>query len=144
MTMRHRFPILITALGSLLLLPFGVSRKSAVAQIRDGKLHVQFGPMFDQTFELAEIEAVEKSRWPLWAGIGLRTNFRGAVGLVGGYRNIILIRFKKPQEVRMFVIGATCERLYLSMEEPETFIGAIEEHLAATPPAPAPEPVMAL
>ncbi len=140
MTMRHRFPILITAFGSLMLLPFGVSRRSAAAQLRDGKLHVQFGPMFDQTFELGEIEAVEKSRWPLWAGIGPRTNFRGAVGLVGGYRNIVAIRFKQPQEVRMFVISTTCETLYLSMEHPEAFIEAVEEHLT---PAPAPEPVMA-
>lgn len=141
MTVRHRFPILVSGLGSLMLLPFGVTRRSAVAQLRDGKLHVQFGPMFDQTFGLDEIEAVEASHWPVWAGIGPRLNFRGAVGLIGAYRNVVQVTFKEPQDVRMFVIPASCERLYLSLEEPDAFIEALEEHLA---PVPVPEPVLAV
>jgi hypothetical protein len=142
MTTRHRFPILITGLGSVLLLPFGVSRRQAVVQVRDGKMHVQFGPMFDHTFSLEEVAGAERATWPLWAGIGPRANLRGAVGLVGAYRNVVRVTFKKPQSVRLFVVPVTCQRLYLSLEDPEGFIEAIEGHLEATA-RPEPEPVPA-
>lgn len=139
MTTRHRFPILITGLGSALLMPFGVSRRQASVQIRDGKMHVQFGPMFDHSFDLDEVDSVGRATWPVWAGIGPRTNLRGAVGLVGAYRNIVRVTFKEPQRVRLFVVPVTCERLYVSLEDPDGFIEAVEEHLAS-PGRPAPEP----
>lgn len=130
MTMRHRFPILISRLGALLLLPFGVSRQHAVIQLRDGKMRVEFGPMFDETFDLEAVEGVERASWPIWAGIGPRTNLRGAVGLVGAYSNIVRVRFKEPQRVRLFMVPVTCQRLYVSLEDAHAFTDALEQHLA--------------
>ncbi len=144
MTTRHRFPILITGLGSALLLPFGVSRREALVQLRDGKMRVEFGPMFDHTFALKEIAGADRATWPLWAGIGPRTNLRGAVGLVGAYRNIVRITFRTPQRVRLFVVPVSCERLYLSLEDPDGFIEAIRGHLEALEERePEPEPIPA-
>lgn len=129
MTMRHRFPILISNLGAFLLLPFGVSRRQAVIHLRDGKMRVEFGPMFDETFDLEAVEGVETASWPIWAGIGPRTNLRGAVGLVGAYRNIVRVRFKEPQRVRLFMVPVSCQRLYVSLEDPHGFTDALEQHL---------------
>jgi len=84
-TKGHRFQILITQFSRLLMIPFGVTRSRVYAQVQDGQLRVRFGPMFDERIPLDSIETAEVSRWPRWAGVEPRTNFRGAVGLVGSY-----------------------------------------------------------
>jgi hypothetical protein len=125
MTVRtQRFPILISPLWRYLLLPFGATAERSFAALKDGKLRVRFGRLFDHTFSLEEIESVSLGHWPVWAGVGWRANFRGTVGLIGTYVNIVEITFKEPQRVRM-LIPVRCERLYLSLEEPQDFISAV-------------------
>jgi hypothetical protein len=85
------------------------------------------------------VDAASPSHWPVWAGIGWRTNFRGTVGLIGTYVNIVEVRFKESKRVRMLLPSA-CRRLYLSLEEPGEFIAALRK---AAEPAPRREPVAA-
>jgi len=122
---RQRFPMLIGTLGRVLLIPFGVTRQRAFVEIREDELHVRFGPVFDHRFPLSEIEEAVPAVWPFWAGIGPRANFGGAVGMVGAYANTVMMRFKTPQEVRLFVIPVSCQRLYVSLEDPEAFMAAL-------------------
>jgi len=119
-----RFPILISPFWRPLLLLFGATGGRSFAQIEDGELRVRFGFLFDHRFPLAQIETVIPSRWPLWAGIGWRTTFRGTVGLIGTYVNIVEIRFKERQRVRM-VLPLSCRRLCLSMADPQAFVAAL-------------------
>lgn len=132
-----RFPILISPLWRLLLLPFGGTPRRSFAEVEDGQLHVRFGWLFDHRFPLADVEAASPSHWPVWAGVGWRTSFRGTVGLIGTYVNIVEVRFKKPQRVRMLV-PMTCRRLYLSLEEPRDFVAAVHAAAAQAPTDPAP------
>jgi len=131
----HRFPILITQLSQPLMIPFGVTRRRAFAQVQDGKLHVCFGPMFDERIPLDNIEAAEVSRWPRWAGVGPRTDFRGRIGLVGSYSNTVKLTLKKPVDVHLFVLPVTCHKLYLSLEDPDAFAQEISKPGAARPEA---------
>jgi len=121
-----RFPILISPLWRYLLLPFGATAARSFAEIKDGELHVRFGRLFDHCFPLEEVESVSLGHWPVWAGIGWRTNFRGSVGLIGTYVNTVEVRFKEPQRVRLLV-RVRCERLYLSVEDPHAFISAVSK-----------------
>jgi hypothetical protein len=121
-----RFPILISPLWRPLLLPFGGTPGRAFAEVGDGQLHVRMGCLFSERFLLADVEAASPSHWPVWAGVGWRTSFRGTVGLIGTYVNIVEVRFKEPQRVRMF-LPMTCRRLYLSLEEPRDFIAALRQ-----------------
>jgi len=134
-TKGHRFPILITRVSQLLLIPFGVTRNRAFAQLHDGELRIRFGPMFDERIPMANIKAGELAKWPRWAGVGPRTNFRGAVGLVGAYGDVVRLTLKKPINVHLFVFPVSCDRLYLSFEHPEAFLREIgkapAEHHAA-------------
>jgi hypothetical protein len=132
-THRHHFTFRVSNLGQVLLVPYGVGREKAFVEIRGDKLHVRFGPMFDERFPLSEIEDVAPAHWPLWAGLGPRTNFRGAVGLVGSYSGTVRVRFKSPQDVRLFVAPVKCDRLYLSLEHPDDFATAIGEAREETP-----------
>lgn len=120
------FPILISPFWRPLLLPFGGSPERSYAELEDGTLHVRFGWLFDQRFPLEEVEAASPSHWPVWAGIGWRTNFAGTVGLIGTYVNIVEVRFREPQRVRM-LLPTRCSRLYVSLEEPREFIATLRE-----------------
>jgi hypothetical protein len=130
-TKGHRFPILITEFSQLLMVPFGVTRRRAFAQTHEDELHVRFGPMFDEHVPLKNIKAAELAKWPRWAGVGPRTNFRGSVGLVGSYGNIVKLTFKKPIQVHLFVVPVSCEKLYLSLEHPEAFLKELGKGPAA-------------
>lgn len=123
-----RFPILISPLWRYLLLPFGATPARSFAELKDGELHVRFGRLFDHRFPLEEVESVSLGHWPVWAGVGWRTNFRGSVGLIGTYVNTVEVRFKEPQRVRLLV-PVRCERLYLSVEDPHDFISAVVRRL---------------
>ena len=129
----HRFPILITQFARVLMIPFGVSRRRAFAQLHDGELHVRFGPMFDERIPLDNIEAAEVSRWPRSAGVGPRTDFRGRVGLVGSYSNIVRLTLKEPMAVHLFVLPVACRKLYMSLEDPEAFVQEIRKPRAKRP-----------
>lgn len=121
----HRFQILITQLSQTLMIPFGVTRRQAYAQIQDDKLHIRFGPMFNERVRIQNIASAEMAHWPRWAGVGLRTNLRGSVGLVGSVGNTVKLTLKEPQPVHLFLFPAKCERLYMSLEDPEGFLEAI-------------------
>jgi hypothetical protein len=129
-----RFPILMSPLWRPLLLPFGGTSQRSYAELEDGTLHVRFGWLFDHRFPLDQVEAASPSHWPLWAGIGWRTNFRGTVGLIGTYVNTVEVRFKEPQRVRM-LLPAPCRRLFLSLEDPHDFIAALGEATSMDAPA---------
>ena len=118
----HRFPILITQLSQVLMIPFGVTRRRAFAQLQDGVLHVRFGPMFDERIPLDNVQKAEASKWPRWAGVGPRTDFRGRIGLVGSYSNAVKLTLKKPMDVHLFVLPVTCRQLYMSLEDPDRFV----------------------
>ncbi len=124
-----RFPILMSPLWRPFLLPFGGTPARSYVELEDGALHVRFGWMFEHRFPLSEVEAASPSHWPVWAGIGWRTNFRGTVGLIGTYVNIVEVRLKEPQRVRM-PIPASCRRLYLSLADPREFIAALRKAMA--------------
>lgn len=125
-----RFPILISPLWRLLLVPFGGIPGRSFAELENGQLHVRFGWLFDQRFPLAQVEAASPSYWPVWGGIGWRTNFRGTVGLIGTYVNIVEVRFRQAQCVRM-LLPITCRRLYISLEEPRNFVAALQAAITA-------------
>ena len=126
----QRFPILISPLWRPLLWPFGATADRAYVDIEDGEIHVRFGRLFEHRFPVDEVEGVGPAHWPLWAGVGWRTNFRGTVGLIGTYVSIVEVRFKETQRVRM-LLPVPCKRLVLSVEEPREFIAALSQHRRA-------------
>ncbi len=134
-----RFPILMSPLWRPFLLPFGGTPERSYVELEDGALHVRFGWLFDHRFPLSQVEAASPSHWPVWAGIGWRTNFRGTVGLIGTYVRIVEVRFREPQRVRL-LLPTRCQRLYLSLEEPREFIAALGK---ATATGAAAQPVAA-
>ncbi len=125
-----RFPILVSPIWKPFLLPFGVTEERSYVEIDDGELRVRFG-WFGHTFALDQIESAGREDWPLWGGIGWRTNFVGTVGLIGTYVNVVKIDFKEGQRVRM-VLPLSCARLYVSVGNPQTLVATLSEYGATT------------
>ena len=126
MSTTKRFALAISPLWRPALFLVGVTPKRSFIEIGEEDLQVSFGGL-EYHFPLDAVEDVTLSRWPLWAGIGARTNFRGAVGLVGTYVNVVKITFAKPQQLRLLV-RTNCKELFLSVEEPHAFIAALKKH----------------
>jgi hypothetical protein len=124
-----RFPVLIRGRWWPLLMPFGVTQERAFVQVGERELRVCFGPLFDYRFPLEAVERVAPARWPFWAGIGPRVDFRGTVAFVGAYEKTVEVRFKERQRVRM-IVPVPCQRLVLSLEDPEGFIAALARRTA--------------
>jgi hypothetical protein len=120
-----RFNILISPLWRPFLALLGGTADRSYAEIDGGELVVRFG-WFRHRFPLSEIEGASPSHWSILGGIGWRTNFRDTIGLIGTYVNVVEVRFKRPQRVRM-LLPVNCGRLYLSIEEPRDFIAALGE-----------------
>lgn len=129
MTTTKRFALAISPVWRPALLVLGVTPKRSYIEIGEEDAHVCFGRL-EYYFPLEAVENVALSNWPLWAGIGARTNFRGTVGLVGTYVNVVKITFKEPQQMRLLVRTA-CKQLFLSVEEPHAFIAALKKHAPA-------------
>jgi len=123
----HKFPMALSPVWRPLLWPIGVTGESAFAEISDGDFHVYFGRFFNYHFPVEEVEKVELGHWPVWAGIGARTNFRGTVGLIGTYVNVVEVVFKEPQRIRM-VVPVRCKRLFFSVEDPHAFVSAFRKY----------------
>jgi hypothetical protein len=123
----HKFPMALSPVWRPLLWPIGVTGEMAFAEVSEGDFHVRFGRFFDYHFPIEEVDEVAVGRWPVWAGVGARTNFRGTVGLIGTYVNVVEIVFKKPQRIRM-VVPVSCKRLFLSVEDPHAFVAAFRKY----------------
>lgn len=117
-------------LRPLLLLVGLTTDANSYAVIEGERLRVRFGWFFNQTFALTVIEGVAPMRWPWYYGLGWRTNLRGLVGVVASMRGVVQIRFRQRQRVGIIpLVKLRCDRLAVSLEEPETFMAALNEAL---------------
>ena len=57
------------------LVPFGAGRARRFADLEDQSLHVRLGWLFNDTIDLAAVDAVERSRWSLYLGLGCCLGF---------------------------------------------------------------------
>jgi hypothetical protein len=125
MTTTKRFAMAISPVWRPGLLVLGVTPKRSFIEVTEDDVYVCYGRL-EYHFPREAVEDVQLSHWPLWAGIGARTNFRGAIGLVGTYVNVVKITFKEPQQLRM-LLRTKCKELFLSLEEPHAFMTALKK-----------------
>jgi len=126
----HKFSMALSPVWRPLLWPLGVTGDSAFAEVSEDDFHVRFGRFFDYHFPVEKVEKVTPARWPVWAGVGARTNFRDTVGLIGTYVNVVEVVFTEPQRIRLGV-PVRCRRLFFSIEDPHAFIAAFRKYTTA-------------
>jgi hypothetical protein len=137
--MKTRFPIHIDARWRPFLLVGGATHANSYVQVDDENVTFRFGRLFSRKLPRSEIESARSIRWPIWMGIGWRSNLRGVIGLIGSYHGVVEVRLRtRGRAWRVF----PCDRIAVSLEDPEGFMAALERREEpATPreaqPAPA-------
>jgi hypothetical protein len=127
------YQIAISSFFKPVLLPMGATRESSFVELEESALHVRFGFLFDQRIALSEIQSAEPIDWPVLAGIGWRTNFRGTIGLIGTTKGVVRIRLKEPRRIFFLLMPLKLRDLCVSLEEPRRFADELGRRLA--PPA---------
>ncbi len=128
----QRFLIRRAWLLQPLLFLVGFTRNSnSYVAIEGDLLRARFGWFFNQTFPLAEIESVGLTRWPWYYGLGWRGNLTGLVGLVASFEGVVEVRFKRRFKIGGLLpfIKFPCDRLAISLEEPEAFIASLNQSI---------------
>jgi hypothetical protein len=105
-----------------LLLVGGVTRENSYVEFDDHDVTFCFGILFGQTVPRSQIASIKRRDWPIWIGVGWRTDFINSVGLIGSYSNVVEIELKEPITFWRF---ARCTRLAASLEQPDEFIAAL-------------------
>lgn len=123
-----RFNIRVARPWQLVMRPFGVTRDRAFVDVTNDEVRFHYGLLFDHTVTRADIETASRREWPWWMGIGLRTNFRGLIGLIGSYEGVVEIKLRT--RIRTWVVFR-CDRLAVSLDDPDVFIAAISSRAAA-------------
>ena len=103
----------------------GTASRSFV-EIDGDHLRARFGWLFDYTFPVDQVEEAGRVTWPWYLGLGWRTTLRGRIGLIGTYRNVVEIRFRTRYRINMVIPWLACDRLAVSLEEPDAFLQALE------------------
>ncbi len=117
----------------LLVLLGGATGSRSYLEIGGEQLVVRYGWFFNNAIELSNIESVQASRWPLWGGLGLRSNLAGMIAAVASYSGVVEIRLKRRIRAQAILppIHLSCDRLFVSVERPGQFIEALNRAVEA-------------
>ena len=130
-TAGQRFLIRRERLTRALLLAVGLARDSnSYVEIDAGRLHMRFGWLFDCSFALTDVALVEER-----PGLDLRwrTDTGGLIGVAGSYEGVVEVRLREIRRLsgRLPFIKVGCDRLAISLEEPEAFVAALRRAIPA-------------
>jgi hypothetical protein len=84
--------------------------------------------LFGHTVPRSQIASIRRRSWPIWMGVGWRTDFLRTVGLIGSYENVVEVELNEPVH---FWRMARCTRLAISLEQPDEFVAALSVQRAA-------------
>lgn len=68
---------------------------------------------------------IERPPWYRYS-VGWRSDLSGGIGLIGSYKNLVEIRFRRRRWVWM-LLPFPCKRLVVSLEEPQAFLDALTQ-----------------
>lgn len=131
-----RFAIRIDPVWRPLLLLGGATRENSYVEVTEERVTFAFGLLFLRTFPRSEVAGVESRHWPLLMGIGWRSDLRGTIGLIGSYEGVVEVRL--AHRTRAWWVFP-CDRICVSLEDPNGFMGALSEGpepQAEAPPSP--------
>jgi len=121
-----RFPIRRSPWWRPLLLLFGATAGRSYVELAEDRLAARFGWLFNHSFPLSDIEGAARRSWPLLYGIGWRSNLVGVLGLIGSRAGVVELRLRRRRWLWM-LLPLPCNRLAISLEEPEAFLEALDK-----------------
>lgn len=120
-----RYPMRLDKVWRPSLALFGGTPRQSYVELRPDGVRFRFGWWFDKTVPWAEIEEAQHASWSLLDGIGWRLTF-GGVGLIGSLRGVVKVQLRTPRWLWLGPIPWRVSRIYVSLEEPETFLAELQ------------------
>jgi hypothetical protein len=134
-------PAVILGLAFLWTFAACLRAPTSFVAVAEDRTRIRFAGFVDTVVANRDIVAVREARWPIWGGIGIRTNFHGHVALTSAWGDAVEIDLRNP--VRIWIVPrlwkVSASRLTLSIRNGQKLV---ERFAAATsgasPPAGAP------
>lgn len=108
---------------------FGGTDARSYVEMDSDSVHVRFGFLFDEKIPIANIVEVERQHWPVFAGIGWRTNLIDSIAVVGSHSNVVRLKLS-PRIWMKVLFPVRVESLYVSVDDPDAFVAEIKRRLA--------------
>ena len=124
-----RFPIHIDPWWRPLLLAGGATPGNSYVELTDGDVLFRFGLLLRRQVPRSDIESAQIRAWPLWYGVGWRSNLRGVIGLIGSYRDVVEVKLKT--RTRAWAVFP-CDRIAVSLEDPNGFLAALGDGVGSS------------
>ncbi|MEX0783546.1 MAG: hypothetical protein WD557_12925 [Dehalococcoidia bacterium] len=107
--------------------------------IAEERTRIRFAGFVDTVVANADIAAARRVSWPLWGGIGIRSNFRGHVALTSAWGEAVELDLRNP--VRIWIIPrlwkVKADRLTLSIRNGQKLVDHFGERPRESSPRPA-------
>lgn len=105
-----------------LLLIGGATSSNTFVDLGDEEVRFDFGLVFDRTVRRDEIETAHRRAWQWWMGIGVRSNLRGLIGLIGSQEGVVEVKLKHRQRAWGLM---PVDRIAVSLQDPNAFLEAL-------------------
>ena len=121
-----RYPMRLDKIWRPLLLLLGGTPSKSYVEIVDGSLHLKFGSGFEATIPLSEIAEAQEATYSVWGGIGWRVGLLAPrIALVGSTQGVVSLKLRAPRRFRVAKVPKTADLVYVSLEDPQAFLGEL-------------------
>ncbi|WP_017326004.1 hypothetical protein [Synechococcus sp. PCC 7336] len=116
---------------------FDVTPSTAYVEITEHELLIREGNLFHESFLLQDLGRAGLDNWNWLMGLGLHTDFQGTVAPITSPEKVIGIPVATPRSLFLRLAGplgfqVDCNRLVMSLAEPDSFLVAFNASLAKT------------
>ena len=99
--------------------------QNCYVEVGHESVEIRMGPLFRQRVALAEISDVYRRSWPLWLGLGWRTDLRGTIGLISNRAGVVEIGLRQPIRAWIAPWPIKVRRIAVSVADPDGLIAAL-------------------
>jgi hypothetical protein len=126
--------VVVTCLAlAVLLIRISRGLRHAFVEVGQGRVRVVCSGVLDFQFPVSQIAQAGRVRWAARAGVGVRTNFRDLLGLVGNVRRAVELRLSQPAPAHIWPLLwlRQIRRVVLTPQDPDALLSAIQEECNA-------------
>lgn len=120
----QRFAIARDGAVSPFLRVIGATDKTSYVNVNDGGLVARFG-YYRVALPRTQIASAAPAELPWHWGLGLRAK-RGKLALLGAHHGVVLITLHEPYRTTLLKIPLKVTELYVSVEDPDGLIAALQ------------------
>lgn len=126
-----RFALSFNTFTKVLFTVLGAGPGHAWAEVKAGTVRAQLGWSGHITVPQSRIASAERvDSIPWWLGFGMHGNGSGTWAINGSSDGVVKLTFSEPANGRVLIFPIRPRALYLSLEDRDSFIAALENTTA--------------